>query len=366
MRTSTTAAAAALLACASLATAVGQTTIGDAAANATTTTKKTVATKACTSAADALVWFVPGSKLFFRKGQAGFGKGVGSLVCRHVALGKHAHAAPTQAPTAGPAEPSAMPTSMPRADSDRNACRDAHAHADVHPGLEPRAGRQRRADDAPLAGAFVPAVPPAPPAISTPSPSPAPAASAAPLAGPWIAAPRPWNKAAWLAQHDGYVARARQGGIDVLFLGDSITEYFTTRGKDVWDRAIAPLGSVADFGISGDRTQFVLWRAQNGELDGTNARVVVLMIGTNNLASATPESIARGVACDRRHRAREIAERGRRAERAAAARRARRSAARKSGRRERADRTARRRHARALARRRPRFHRCSTARSPAR
>jgi lysophospholipase L1-like esterase len=116
-----------------------------------------------------------------------------------------------------------------------------------------------------------------------------------PLAGPWIAAPRPWNKAKWLAQHDAYVARARQGGIDVLFLGDSITELFATRGKDVWDRAIAPLGSVVDFGISGDRTQFVLWRARSGELDGANARVVVLMVGTNNLASATPENVARGV-----------------------------------------------------------------------
>ncbi|HEY6233753.1 MAG TPA: GDSL-type esterase/lipase family protein [Candidatus Elarobacter sp.] len=126
--------------------------------------------------------------------------------------------------------------------------------------------------------------------------SPAPAPSAVPRAGPWIAAPRPWNKAAWLAQHDAYAARARQGGIDVLFLGDSITEQFPMRGKDVWDREVAPLGSVVDFGISGDRTQFVLWRAQHGELDGANARVVVLMIGTNNLATATPQTIARGVA----------------------------------------------------------------------
>ena len=135
------------------------------------------------------------------------------------------------------------------------------------------------------------AVPPAPPPIASPAPLPSPV----PLAGPWIAAPRPWNKAAWLAQHDAYAARARQRGIDVLFIGDSIVEYFTTRGKDVWDRSIAPLGNVVDFGISGDRTQFVLWRAQNGELDGTNARIVVLMIGTNNLASATPENVARGV-----------------------------------------------------------------------
>jgi lysophospholipase L1-like esterase len=140
----------------------------------------------------------------------------------------------------------------------------------------------------------VQAFPPTPPAVVSPSPSPAPS-PATPLGGPWIAAPRPWNTAAWLAQHDAYVARARQGGVDVLFLGDSITEFFPTRGKDVWDRAIAPLGSVADFGISGDRTQFVLWRARNGELDGTNARAVVLMIGTNNLASATPENVARGV-----------------------------------------------------------------------
>ena len=116
-----------------------------------------------------------------------------------------------------------------------------------------------------------------------------------PAAGPWIAAPRPWSKNAWLAQHDAFVTRARQGNVDVLFIGDSIVEFFATRAPDVWNREIAPLGSVVDFGISGDRTQFVLWRVRNGELDGTNARVVVLMIGTNNLATATPENVARGV-----------------------------------------------------------------------
>ena len=136
-----------------------------------------------------------------------------------------------------------------------------------------------------------------PPAIVSPAPAIVSASpAAAPRAGAWIAVPRPWSTAKWLAQHDAYVARARQGHIDVLFLGDSITENFAKRGKDAWDREIVPLGSVADFGISGDRTQFVLWRAKNGELDGTGARVVVLMIGTNNLASATPEHVARGVA----------------------------------------------------------------------
>jgi lysophospholipase L1-like esterase len=142
--------------------------------------------------------------------------------------------------------------------------------------------------------ADVQSVPPAPPAIVTRAP--ASRASVSPQAGAWIAVPRPWGKPFWQAQHDAFVARARQGGIDVLFLGDSIVELFPFRGREVWDRQIAPLGAVADFGIGGERTQFVLWRVQHGELDGSGARAVVLMIGTNNLATATPQNVARGVA----------------------------------------------------------------------
>jgi len=130
---------------------------------------------------------------------------------------------------------------------------------------------------------------PPPPGLIAPSPY--------PLHGTCIPEPRPGLTAAeWRARHDGFVARARNGGIDVLFIGDSITDFFPTRGKDVWQREIAPLGSVADFGIAGDRTQWLLWRVQNGELDGSGARVVVLMIGTNNLGSATPANVARGIA----------------------------------------------------------------------
>jgi lysophospholipase L1-like esterase len=127
---------------------------------------------------------------------------------------------------------------------------------------------------------------PSPPAIVSP----------APQVGAWIPAPRPWSQAAWLARHQAFVAQAQAGPVDVLFLGDSITAYFPTRGAEIWQREIEPLGYVANFGIEGDRTQFVLWRAQHGELDGMHARVIVLLIGTNNLASSTPENIARGVA----------------------------------------------------------------------
>ncbi len=51
----------------------------------------------------------------------------------------------------------------------------------------------------------------------------------------------------------------------------------------------------ANFGIGGDRTQHVLWRIQNGELEGISPKVVVLMIGTNNADSSPPDEIAQGV-----------------------------------------------------------------------
>jgi len=85
----------------------------------------------------------------------------------------------------------------------------------------------------------------------------------------------------WVARHEGFVREARQGGIDILFMGDSITDFWRSRGSNVWNRCYAPRRA-ANFGISGDRTQHVLWRMDNGELEGIKPKVVVLMIGTNN------------------------------------------------------------------------------------
>ena len=98
------------------------------------------------------------------------------------------------------------------------------------------------------------------------------------------------READWLKRHEEFLAVAKKGGIDLLFLGDSITDYWRTavdvhgvaRGKPVWDKAFAPLHA-ANFGISGDRTQHVLWRIDHGELDGLSPKLIVLMIGTNNL-----------------------------------------------------------------------------------
>lgn len=87
--------------------------------------------------------------------------------------------------------------------------------------------------------------------------------------------------AKWVARHEGFVAEAKQGGVDLLFLGDSITDGWRSKGKAVWDKYWAPLHAV-NFGIGGDRTQHVLWRMENGELVGIKPKAVVLMIGTNN------------------------------------------------------------------------------------
>ena len=87
--------------------------------------------------------------------------------------------------------------------------------------------------------------------------------------------------AKWVERHEGFVTQAKQGGIEVLFLGDSITDGWRTKGKQVWEKEYAPRHA-ANFGIGGDRTQHVLWRMEHGELDGLKPKAVVLMIGTNN------------------------------------------------------------------------------------
>jgi lysophospholipase L1-like esterase len=82
--------------------------------------------------------------------------------------------------------------------------------------------------------------------------------------------------------------------IDVCFVGDSITARW--RGSENWTKHWGSYKAV-NMGIGGDSTQIVLWRLQNGQLDGYKAKVFVVMIGTNNLwgKQAKPEDAAAGV-----------------------------------------------------------------------
>lgn len=82
-------------------------------------------------------------------------------------------------------------------------------------------------------------------------------------------------------RHDEFLAVAKAGGVDLLFIGDSITDLWRDSGKEVWEKYFAPL-KAANFGICGDATQHVIWRLRHDELVGIHPKVVVLLIGVNN------------------------------------------------------------------------------------
>jgi len=99
----------------------------------------------------------------------------------------------------------------------------------------------------------------------------------------------------WMGYHRNYVERARQGHIDLYFLGDSLTGQWLNVGKNSWDRHFLSWHP-ANFGIGGDGTHHVLWRIQNGELENVHPKALVLMIGVNNLQFNPAPEIASGIA----------------------------------------------------------------------
>ncbi len=82
-------------------------------------------------------------------------------------------------------------------------------------------------------------------------------------------------------RHARFNEISKQGEARLVFLGDSITQGWEKNGQAAWEQHFAPL-KAANFGIGGDRTEHVLWRLQNGNFDGLQPKLVVLMIGTNN------------------------------------------------------------------------------------
>jgi lysophospholipase L1-like esterase len=98
-----------------------------------------------------------------------------------------------------------------------------------------------------------------------------------------------------MVAHEQLVQKAKQGGIDVYFVGDSIT-----RRWGAADPQYRPLlqnwktnfygWNAANFGWGADRIENILWRLQNGELDGVNPKVIVLLAGINNVGTEPGES----------------------------------------------------------------------------
>jgi lysophospholipase L1-like esterase len=103
----------------------------------------------------------------------------------------------------------------------------------------------------------------------------------------------------FLPQHQAQVEIAKRGDIDVLFTGDSITDWWDSErepfaGKAVFDKYFGSW-KIANFGIAGDTTQGLLYRLQNGEGQGFSPKAVMLLIGVNNTRSNSPGEIAEGI-----------------------------------------------------------------------
>jgi lysophospholipase L1-like esterase len=96
-----------------------------------------------------------------------------------------------------------------------------------------------------------------------------------------------------IPRHKQFLEIAKKGGVEVLFLGDSITHGW--EGQKAWKKYFEPL-KAANFGIGGDQTGHVLWRLTEGkELEGITPKVAVLMIGTNNSGRDNAKQIAEGI-----------------------------------------------------------------------
>lgn len=94
-------------------------------------------------------------------------------------------------------------------------------------------------------------------------------------------APRPDK--GWKDRQEAINKRVAEVGdkAQVIFVGDSITQGWEGGGKEVWSKHYASRNAL-NLGIGGDRTQHVLWRLDNGNLDGLKPKAAVVMIGTNN------------------------------------------------------------------------------------
>lgn len=98
-------------------------------------------------------------------------------------------------------------------------------------------------------------------------------------------------------RHLGFVDRAKQGDIDLLLHGDSITDWWVQGDakKAMFDKYFGNI-KTANFAIAGDTTQGVLWGLKNGEGQGFSPKAIMLMIGTNNLSGInTAPEVAEGV-----------------------------------------------------------------------
>jgi lysophospholipase L1-like esterase len=121
---------------------------------------------------------------------------------------------------------------------------------------------------------------------------------------------RDWRLYDWAERHAACIALMKTRQPDIVMLGDSITHFWggdpvggRRTGAAVWDKFFAGR-RVVNLGFGWDRTENVLWRLTHGEFDHAQPKVVVVLIGTNNISLNTPDEIAAGISaiCVELHR----------------------------------------------------------------
>ena len=101
----------------------------------------------------------------------------------------------------------------------------------------------------------------------------------------------------WQKRHQQKLAALKKAEqVDLLWIGDSITHSWENGGKKVFQEYYGNRNAF-NIGYSGDRTEHVIWRLQNGEVDGISPKLIVMMIGTNNTGHRQdrPENTAAGI-----------------------------------------------------------------------
>lgn len=106
----------------------------------------------------------------------------------------------------------------------------------------------------------------------------------------------------WAKRHGDFNMQSSRNRNPVVFLGNSITQGWGEAGKNACKLHFEPM-KAANFGISGDRTEHVIWRLDHGNLSRMTPKVVVILIGTNNTGHkgmdgyhSPPEQTVRGIA----------------------------------------------------------------------
>ena len=104
----------------------------------------------------------------------------------------------------------------------------------------------------------------------------------------------PVPKIDWVTRFQENLNRTKGKKFDLVFDGDSITDFWQDKGKEVWKKYYGSIPA-ADFGISGDKVEHLLWRLQQGQVEGMDPKLIVLMIGTNNTGRDSADQIAKGI-----------------------------------------------------------------------